>query len=130
MAMAKRVKDLMVENVKTVDLNISVQEAVNVMAKNNIGALVVLSPIQEAIGVFTERDLLKRVAAYGVDMQKTRVSEVMTPKFQCVQAEDELDGLPEIMIRHNFRHLPVVDGHQVIGMLSMRDLLKYLCQIK
>ena len=119
------VKDLMIENVKTVDENLSVQEAVNLMAKNNIGALVILNPIKEACGVFTERDLLKRVAAYEVNMKMTRICEVMTPKFQCVQSDDELQDLAGIMISHNFRHLPVVDGHNVIGILSIKDLLKY-----
>jgi len=126
MFVKKHVKDIMTESVRTVDENTSVLESVKIMAEFNIGALVILSPIQDAIGIFTERDLLKRVCASELDLEKTPVSKVMTSEFICAQAEDELNYLPQIMSEKNIRHLPVVDGKKLIGILSMRDLLAHL----
>jgi len=121
----KQVKDIMTEKVKTADEQTPVQEVAEMMAHYNIGAVVVLSAIQEPIGIFTERDLLKRVVAHKEDLS-TPVSKVMTPKFICVQAEDELGDIPILMVNGNFRHLPVVDGRKLIGILSVRDVLRHL----
>jgi CBS domain-containing protein len=120
----KLVKDLMISKVRTVEENANVFEVAKMMSQHNIGAVVIMSAIQEAVGIFTERDLLKRVVAQGIDPRSTSVSKVMTPKFVCVQMNDEVGGLSAIMVEHNFRHLPVVEGRKVVGILSMRDLLK------
>jgi len=126
MFVKKHVKDIMTEEVRTVEENTTVLEAVKIMAECNIGAVVVMSPIKEAVGIFTERDLLKRVTASELNPQTTPISKVMSAEFVCAQADDELNDLPEIMTDKNIRHLPVVDGHDLIGILSMRDLIRYL----
>lgn len=125
----KYVRDLMIEGVKTVEETTTVTEAVKLMAEYNIGAVIVMSAIRDPMGIFTERDLLKRVVAHGLDPRKTPISQVMTPKFVCVQTADELEGLAEIMVQGNFRHLPVVDGRKLIGILSIRDVLKFLAEL-
>ena len=56
------------------------------------------------------------------------VKNVMTPNFQCVQLEDTIDDLPQIMLNGNFRHLPVVEGRNVVGIISIKDLLRILDQ--
>ena len=63
-------------------------------------------------------------------MARTLVQDLMSSKVITVTPGTSTAEALSTMFQNNFRHLPVVDGHQVIGMLSMRDLLKYLCQIK
>ena len=125
MSQKKLVRDIMVPNVQVVEGNMPVVEAAKLMAQHNIGAIIILSAIKEPLGIFTERDLLKRVVAQGLDPKSTPLSKVMTPKFVCVQASDELKDLPEIMVQGNFRHLPVVEGRKLLGILSIRDIVKY-----
>ena len=124
MSKEKFVKDIMTKELVTIDQECSILEACQLMTEHKIGAVVILSPIKDAIGIFTERDLLNRVAAkekpYG---DKGR--DYMTPNFVCVQADDELEGIAKIMIDNNFRHLPVADGHDVVAMLSIRDIVKH-----
>ena len=124
MSKEKFVKDIMTKELVTIDQECSILEACQLMTEHKIGAVVILSPIKDAIGIFTERELLNRVAAkenpYG-----DKVRDYMTPNFVCVQAEDELEGIAKIMIDNNFRHLPVADGHDVVAMLSIRDIVKH-----
>ena len=120
----KYVKDIMTKDLVTIDHESTVLEACQLMADHKIGAVVILSPIKEAIGIFTERDLLNRVVSKDRP-HSDKVKDHMTPNFVCVQAEDELEGLAKIMIDGNFRHLPVADGHDVVAMLSIRDIVKH-----
>lgn len=120
-----RVRDVMISKVLTVDQTMPIIEVAKLMTQNNIGAVVILSPILDAIGIFTERDLMNRVISKGVDLNKA-VLEVMTHRFECVQMDDEMTELPNIMMNGNFRHLPVVDGRKVVGMISIRDIVRVL----
>ncbi|MBI2604994.1 MAG: CBS domain-containing protein [Deltaproteobacteria bacterium] len=122
----KTVADIMISDIFTVEEQTPVSDAVHLMAQNNIGAVIVMSPIQDPVGIFTERDLLKRVVAHDLDPAKTPVSKVMTPKFVCIQNTDDVDDLPAIMVEGNFRHIPVVDGRKLVGILSIRDVLRFL----
>ena len=120
----KYVRDVMTKDLVTIDQECTVLEACQLMTDHKIGAVVILSPIKEAIGIFTERDLLNRVASQEKSLGD-KIKDHMTPNFVCVQAEDELEGLAKIMIDNNFRHLPVADGHDIVAMLSIRDIVKH-----
>ncbi|MDB5038436.1 MAG: inosine-5-monophosphate dehydrogenase [Bacteriovoracaceae bacterium] len=126
MILRKAAADLMTEVIETAEENSNVSEVVMRMSKRNIGAVVVLSAIKDPVGIFTERDLLKRVVGEGLDPKTTLISKVMTSKFVCAQSDDDADELAEIMIQGNFRHLPVVDGSKLVGILSLRDVVKHL----
>jgi CBS domain-containing protein len=126
MLLRKAAADLMTEEIETVEENVTVAEVARKMAARNIGAVVVVSAIKDPIGIFTERDLLKRVVSQGIDPKVTPVGNVMTPKFVCAQQDDDVEELAEIMIQGNFRHLPVADKERLIGILSLRDLVKHL----
>ena len=121
-----QVKDIMIDKIETVDYTTSVYDAVKIMKENNIGYVIVMSPIFEALGIFTERDLLNKVVAEGLDVKKTQISKVMTPHFDCVQLDDSLYEIPKLMLKQKYRHLPVVSGHKVVGILTMKDVLKFL----
>ena len=120
----KYVKDIMTKDIVTIDHESTVLEACQLMSDHKIGAVVILSAIKEAIGIFTERDLLNRVVSKDKP-HSDKVKDYMTPDFVCVQAADELEGLAKIMIDGNFRHLPVADGHDIVAMLSIRDIVKH-----
>lgn len=120
-----KVKDIVISKIMTVDQAMPIIEVAKIMTLNNIGAVVILSPILDAIGIFTERDLLNKVVSKGLSLNRP-VLEVMTPGFVCVQLDDEVQDLPSMMMEGNFRHLPVVDGRKVVGMLSIRDIVRVL----
>ena len=121
-----QVKDIMIDKIETVDYTTSVYDAVKIMKENNIGYVIVMSPIFEALGIFTERDLLNKVVAEGLDVKATQISKVMTPHFDCVQLDDSLYEIPKLMLKQKYRHLPVVSGHEVVGILTMKDVLNFL----
>ena len=100
----------------------SVLEVVHYMVEHNVGAVPVLRD-GELVGVFSERDLMKRVVAGGRSPGSTRVSEVMTPRPHSVTADETIENCMFLMRVHGFRHLPVVEGKLLKGFLSLRDLL-------
>ena len=121
-------KEIMTAEILSVEPSVTVQEACEMMAKNNIGSLVVLSPIHDLLGIFTERDVLKRVVAKKKDPTKTKIKEVMTPNVMVAQSSDNAFDLLQVMQREKFRHLPVVEGRKVVGILSLKDFTDSLLQ--
>lgn len=121
-------KEIMTKELLSVEPQISVQEACELMMENNVGALVVLSPIKDLLGIFTERDLLNRVVGKKLDPTKTKIEKVMTPDVMVAQAGDNAWDLLEVMFREKFRHLPVVDGRKLVGILSLKDFYNCLLQ--
>lgn len=105
-----------------VEADQSVLETVHYMVNHNIGAVPVLRD-GELVGVFSERDLMKRVVAGARSPGSTKVSEVMTPRPHSVSVEESVENCMFLMREHGFRHLPVVEGKQLKGFLSLRDLL-------
>ncbi|MFC1477208.1 CBS domain-containing protein [candidate division KSB1 bacterium] len=100
----------------------TVKTAVGIMADKNIGALMVFNGDVLA-GIFTERDLVKRVIAPGLDPAKTKIADVMTRKIVAIGPDEtHIDALCK-MRQINARHLPVVDGEMLVGVVSIRDLL-------
>jgi CBS domain-containing protein len=102
----------------------TVQEAAEMMATRNIGAVCVLDDMGKLIGVFSERDLLKRVVVAGRDPQRVSVGEVTSDLRAVIQCDETPHQALERMEMIGTRHLPVVDGERWVGMLSMRDLLR------
>jgi CBS domain-containing protein len=99
----------------------SVMEAAKQMAYRNIGAVIVAEN-GSLVGVFTERDMTQRVVARGRNPEFTVMSEVMTPDPTTVAPGDNPMDALMLMRRLGCRHLPVVEGGRIVGMLSIRDL--------
>ncbi len=102
----------------------SVAEVARRMSELHVGAILVLRG-EEIRGVFSERDLMRRVVVERLDPERTRVGDVMSTDIRTI---DELAGVEEameLMQSHNCRHLPVTRGSRVVGFLSMRDLMNY-----
>jgi len=105
----------------TVSPKATILDAAKCMDKNGIGALVVVEG-QSVIGIFTERDLMRRVVVKELDPASITVGEVMTGSVYCCQSDTRTDALRTLMREKRIRHVPVVDDGQLIGMLSIGDL--------
>ena len=112
-----------VKNRKTlaVDVGHSVLEAARFMTENNVGAVPVLRD-GELVGIFSERDLMRRVVAAGRSPGLTKVAEVMTANPRTVSANESVENCLFLMQEHGFRHLPVCEGRKLMGVVSLRDL--------
>jgi len=104
------------------DAGQTVFEAARAMVERNIGAVPVLRD-GLLVGIFSERDLMKRVVVEGRDPRTTRVEEVMTEDPLTVRPDESLETCLVLMRRHGFRHLPVCDGKELKGIVSLRDIL-------
>lgn len=114
----------LVKNRRTysIDAGMTVLEAARFMTEHNIGALPVLRNGQLA-GIFSERDIMNRVVAAGRTPGHTEVSEVMTPNPRAVHLDESIDECLFIMHEFGFRHLPIVDGNELKGLVSLRDIV-------
>ena len=110
------------QEMSVADVHDIVLKVVQMMVERNIGAVPVLSGGKLA-GVFSERDLMRRVVVEGRDLRSTRVGEVMTCEPRSVSRADDLEHCLMLMREHGFRHLPICEGGQLLGFVSLRDLL-------
>ena len=101
----------------------TVRTAAITMAQKNIGAVVIVDSFGKLIGLFTERDVLNRVVARGLDPDTTPLSLVMTEKLQTCTPDKPLGHALHMMFEGGFRHVPVVDDGKPIGMVSARNAL-------
>ena len=92
------------------------------MKNRNIGALVVQDDKGAVVGMFSERDLVTRVVGEGLDVKMTKVSEVMTPDPQCVDATMTVEEAMRKVTEERIRHLPLVTGDKLEGLISSGDL--------
>jgi CBS domain-containing protein len=100
----------------------TVLEAARFMMENRIGALPVVRD-GELVGIFSERDIMNRVVAVGRMPGVTKISEVMTPNPKAVSMDETIDNCLFLMREFGFRHLPITDGKEIKGLISLRDLL-------
>jgi CBS domain-containing protein len=101
----------------------TVLEVSQLMSEHNVGALPVLAGSRLA-GIFSERDIMSRCVAKGLDPSATKVEDVMTKKVIVMEADDTYDYCLRIMKQRRIRHIPVREGDKLIGMVSMRDLMQ------
>jgi CBS domain-containing protein len=108
--------------VYSIDAGRTVLEAARYMMEHNIGALPVLRN-GELAGMFSERDIMNRVVAVGRTPGSTSVAEVMTANPRAVAADETVEECLFIMREFGFRHLPIVEGKELKGLVSLRDIL-------
>ncbi len=99
----------------------SVRAACRLMAQHHCGSVLVVEG-ERLIGIFTERDAIERVFARGLDADLTFLAEVMTREPDTIGPQERLEAAIRCMDEFGYRHLPVVEGRRVVGVLSIRDL--------
>ncbi|WP_294765174.1 CBS domain-containing protein [uncultured Rhodoferax sp.] len=100
----------------------SVYQALEMLAECNVGALMVLQG-DKLVGIFSERDYTRKIALEGRSSRETQVRDIMTSQVLTVGPKSSTDDCMALMSQKKIRHLPVVDGAKVLGMVSIRDLM-------
>jgi CBS domain-containing protein len=109
--------------VVSVSRDAPVLEAIRVMAEHHIGAVLVMEG-QQLLGIASERDYARKVILQGRSSHDTPVAVIMTSPVVCVTPQDSIAECMAIMTEKHIRHLPVIDGEQVVGVISIGDLVK------
>ena len=110
-------------DIYTIDKDATALEALDLLAEKNIGALLV-THAKKPVGIFSERDFVRKVAADKKIDTKTHVEKFMTPEVFCVTLTETMDEIMAIMTNKHIRHLPVCDEGQLVGMISIGDVVK------
>ena len=124
--MNKKVADVLLRkgsHITTVSPDTTVLEALNIMADQNIGSVMVLED-GHYMGIVTERDYSRKVVLKGKSSTDTKVTEIMSSDLPRVTANDSIDYCMQLMSDKNIRYLPVFDENQVTGILSINDVVK------
>jgi CBS domain-containing protein len=100
----------------------TVFDALQILARHEVGALLVMVD-QKLVGVLSERDYTRKIALLGKNSKEVRVADIMTADVITISPATDTRDCMSLMSRKRIRHLPVVEGDQVIGMISIRDLM-------
>ena len=103
----------------------TVFEAIQLMANKNIGSLLVMSG-GRLVGVMTERDYARKIALHGKSSKQTLVKEILSRDVITINPQDSVEQCMKLMTEKRVRHLPVMDGSKVIGIISIGDLVNWI----
>jgi CBS domain-containing protein len=103
----------------------SVHEALSMMAENDVGALMVMSG-KQLLGILSERDYARKGILLGHHSRDTKVGEIMTSPVVSVTPQHTVDDCMNMMTEGHFRHLPVIDGDRLVGVVSIGDMVKWV----
>lgn len=117
------------DQVFTIAPQATVLDALKIMAQHNIGALLVMTA-ERLDGILSERDCIRKVELMGRTTKDTKVSDIMTSDVITVDCSQPLEECMALMIDKNIRHLPVYDGSELAGLLSVRDVLKEVVEVQ
>jgi len=118
-----KVRDAMTGDVLTFTPERNLREAAKFMADHNVGAVVVMDPEQPGPGIITERDLVRSLGK-GEDPDVEHVSGHLTSNAAFADSDWDLEEAADTMAKRGFRHLVVVDGGNLVGIISMRDIMR------
>ena len=129
--MAKTVADVLKmkkKQLNTIDPEKTVQDAVNLLVDKRIGSLVVVNGGHSLAGIITERDVLRECAKHPNRLNEVKVRDVMTKQVIVGKLDDTVKFVEETMTSRHIRHLPIVEGEKVTGMISIGDVVKSLLE--
>jgi CBS domain-containing protein len=112
------------DDVATIAPDADVRQLLALLAEKNIGAVVVSADSSTIEGIVSERDIVRRLHEHGADLLGASVSSIMTTPVRTCEPSDDVDGLRVIMTEHRIRHLPVVRGQSLAGIVSIGDVVK------
>jgi len=115
------------DSVFSVQPDTIVYNAIEIMAEKNIGALLICEN-DKLVGIFSERDYARKIILKGRSSKDTTIGELMTPNPVTVTPESSIEDCMELMTSRRFRHLPVVEGSNVIGVISITDVVRFIIE--
>ncbi len=116
------------KDVFTIKKDQTVFDALKIMEEKEIGALPVLDERGKVVGIFSERDYARKCILKGKHSKETRVEELMTSKIYFITLEDKVEEAMALMTEKKVRHLPVLEGEKLIGIISIGDLVKTIIE--
>lgn len=119
----RRLLDSKVKGVWTVTPDTPVYQAVESMTKHNVGALLVLEQ-NKVVGIVTERDYMRKMILQNRDPQTTLISDILTPRVLYVRPDQTVNECMALMTDKQVRHLPVIENDELLGILSIRDVVR------
>lgn len=127
----RNVRDILIAKpdakIYSVEASAMVVEALQLMADKIVGALLVLEN-GKLVGLFSERDYARKLALMGRSSRTTAIRDVMTADLICVRPSDTMESCMELMTDKHIRHLPVLENGELIGMISIGDLVKNIIE--
>jgi CBS domain-containing protein len=128
--MAKTARDVMSGNAECVQAGETILDAAKKLAKLEVGAMPICGEDNRLKGMLTDRDIVVKVLAAGKDPAATKAGDLGEGKPVTIGADDSVDEALQTMIEHKVRRLPVIDGHDLVGIVSQADLARSLDEAK
>ncbi len=128
--MGKTARDVMTGDAECIGENDSVTDAAKRLAELNVGAMPICGEDNRLKGMLTDRDIAVKVVAQGKDPNTTKAGELGEGKPVTIGADDSVDEALRTMAEHKVRRLPVIDGHELIGLVSQADLARNIDEEK
>ena len=113
--------------IHAVSQNTSVLEALQMMMEKNISALLIMEN-DMLVGIFTERDYARKIILHGKSSKDTPIHLVMTHSPRTITTDERIENCMELMTNNHFRHLPVLENDNVIGIISIGDIVKHIIE--
>jgi len=117
------IKDVMIEEVITVNPDTRVRDAVELMNENEIGCLVVTRK-GKPVGIVTERDIMKKIVCQSKNPEQVKVSEIMSEPLVVGKVDMDLGDVARLMLKRNVKKLPIVNGGNLIGLITLTDIVR------
>ncbi|MGO9444480.1 MAG: CBS domain-containing protein [Thiobacillaceae bacterium] len=119
----REVMTVKADELKTISPAALIPEAINLMASNDIGSLIVMEG-GHMVGLITERDIVRALGKHGCSLSDAKVSDIMLTEPIIGSLEDSVDYVRDVMTRSRVSHLPVLDEHSVVGIISFHDVAR------
>jgi CBS domain-containing protein len=118
-----KAEDVMVTEVVVLDGNISAKKAAEIMAQEDVSAIIVTTE-GKANGILTERDVLKRIVAEDKNSKRTKIKEIMSSPLVTVEPNTDLESAAHLMFKKKIKNLPVIHINRLVGLISLQDICK------
>ncbi|HIE34416.1 MAG TPA: CBS domain-containing protein [Candidatus Altiarchaeales archaeon] len=117
--------EIMTRGIMTIKKDAAVAEAMKTMVDRRVTSLVVEKDFDSDVyGIITRKDIVNKVIAYGKDLKKTKVSDIMTEPLMTISPDMSIENIARLMAKTDIRRFPVMEGNKIIGMVSNSDILK------
>lgn len=118
-----KAEDVMAREVITLDENVSAKKAAEIMAQEGVSAIIATSE-GKAIGILTERDILKRIVAEDKNSRKTKVKDIMSRPLVTIESSTDLEEAAHLMFEKKIKNLPVIHDNRMVGLISLQDVCR------